>query len=59
MNSGVCANTNLIVIISKEQTGAVRIVYLAGIVTWSSSFTKLGFQKPAPEQTITKVGMVV
>ncbi len=40
-SSGVCANTNLILITSKEQNGAESIVYSARtVVTWSSSFTK-------------------
>ncbi len=53
-SSGVNANANLIVITPKEQTGAESIVYSAGTVTWSSSFTKLGFKnQAAAEQTIT------
>ncbi len=43
-----------IVITPKEQTGTESIVYSAGIVTRSSSFTKPGFKNmTAPEQTIT------
>ncbi len=53
-SSGVCANAILIAITSKEQSGAESIVYSAGTVTWSSSFTKPGFKnQTAPEQTIT------
>ncbi len=38
----------------KKQTGAESIVYSAGTITRSSSFTKSGFKKQtAPEQTIT------
>ncbi len=39
-SSGFCASADLIVITPKEQTGAESIVYLAGTVTRSSSFTK-------------------
>ncbi len=53
-SSSVCANANLIVITPKEQTGAESIVYSAGTVTRSSSFTKPGFKnRITPEQTIT------
>ncbi len=38
----------------KVQTGAESIVYSAGTVTQSSSFTKPGFKnQTAPQQTIT------
>ncbi len=53
-SSSVCADANLLVITPKEQTGAESIVYSAGTVTRSSSFTKPGFKnQAAPEQTIT------
>ncbi len=54
-SSSVCAKVNLTIIIPEEQTGAESIVYSAGTVTRSSSFTKPGFKnQTAPEKTITK-----
>ncbi len=55
VSSGVCANTNPIVITPKEQNGAQSCGYSAGTVPWNRSFTKPGFKNEiAPEQTITK-----
>ncbi len=51
-----CAIANLIVITPNEQTGAENIVYLAGTVIRSSSFTKPGFKNhSAQEMAITRL----
>ncbi len=44
-----CANANLILTNSKEQTGGESIVYSVGTVTPSSSFTKPDFKNQTSE----------